>query len=460
MTIQAVAGREAHGAETLSLSPKEVMRRLKARDNVTNIYYLGRIYVIIAAAIAATLWSYDVVAAAGLGWWWNIPATIAAILVIGASQHQLGGAVHEGTHYMLFRNRKMSELVSDWFAAFPIFTTTYAFRMHHLAHHQFINDPERDPNFAMTGDSGHWLHCPVSHLGLIAAILRQLSPVRLVSYLVARSRHSAIGSSVNPYADPKYPGSKIAVLAGVLYVMGTPLALIPLTMAEQWMAAALVLGLATAGITLYYTLLPDKDYIKGRIEPVIPHRVTAISRMVFAGLLYSALTFAAYTTGAPVWGYFLLFWIVPLAVAFPVFMILREWLQHANGDRGRYTNSRVLLVNPFLRYAVFPFGQDYHLPHHIFAAVPHYNLKALHEYLLREDPEYARKCLEVEGWARRNPRSGRPTIVDMVGPAYTPSRRDATFVDMAALDEAVLTDSAAIRRHVEQSLSGSRGGAD
>ena len=48
------------------------------------------------------------------------PATSLAIVAIGASQHQFGGAMHEGTHYMLFANRKLNELASDWLAAFPI----------------------------------------------------------------------------------------------------------------------------------------------------------------------------------------------------------------------------------------------------------------------------------------------------------------------------------------------------
>ena len=78
-------------------------------------------------------------------------------------------------------------------------------------------------------------------------------------------------------------------------------------------------------------------------------------------------------------------------------MIMRQWVQHGNADRGRYTNTRVFLVNPFIRYAVFPFGMDYHLPHHIYASVPHYKLKGLHELLL-QDPEYREKGIVVEGY--------------------------------------------------------------
>jgi len=71
----------------------EAIRELKKRDNSTNFYHIGFVYLVIAAAIGGAVWSYHAVAAAGLEWWWNIPATLVAIVVIGASQHQFGGVI-------------------------------------------------------------------------------------------------------------------------------------------------------------------------------------------------------------------------------------------------------------------------------------------------------------------------------------------------------------------------------
>ena len=34
------------------------------------------------------------------------------------------------------------------------------------------------------------------------------------------------------------------------------------------------------------------------------------------------------------------------------------------------TNTRVFVVNPLVRYAVYSFGMDYHPPHHMYATVP------------------------------------------------------------------------------------------
>lgn len=433
-------------------------RSLKARDNWTNLAYIGMVYLIVVATLAVTIWSYGAAADAGLGWWWNAPMTMIAILVIGASQHQFGGIIHEGTHYILFDNRKMNELLSDWLAAFPIYTSTYAFRLHHLSHHQFVNDPNRDPNFDQAHESGHWLDFPIAHIDFLMAILRQLNPVRLVSYIVARAKYSAIGTDTNPYANPEKPGWPATVRTGVLFTVAIPavhvglVSLGELGLADRWVVsstAMAVLVVAWAALVGYYLMVPEDAYAQSRINPVISHRVTAINRITYMALLYGGLTVTEYFTHAPTWGYFGLLWILPLFTTFPLFMILREWIQHGNADRGRYTNSRVFIVNPMLRYAVFPFGMDYHLPHHINASVPHYRLKDYHDYLMKSDQKYAEQAQVVSGWKKVDERS-IPGIVDVLGPEYTPSGNEAHVNDETLID-ADVNDKAAIAAQSEAS---------
>jgi fatty acid desaturase len=159
---EAAAARERpnrHGAEEL--------QALKARNNLANWKHLTRIYLVIAAAVTGGVWVIESARAGELSWWWAVPATLVAIAVIGASQHQFGGAIHDGTHYMLFANRKLNELASDWLAAFPVLTTTYHFRLHHLAHHQFVNDPERDPDTSQLRESDRWLDFPITHVEIL-----------------------------------------------------------------------------------------------------------------------------------------------------------------------------------------------------------------------------------------------------------------------------------------------------
>src|SRR5207249_8087278 len=136
---------------------------------------------------------------------------------------------------------------------------------------------------------------------------------------------------------------------------------------------------------------------QSRLHPPVSQRAMTILRITFLTGLFAGLAWITHLTGAPAAVYFLLLWAVPLLTSFSFFMILRQIVQHGNGDRGWLTNTRIFFVHPFIRFAVFPMGQDYHLPHHTFASVPHYRLKELHEALL-ECAEYRDQAIEVEGY--------------------------------------------------------------
>ena len=68
--------------------------------------------------------------------------------------------------------------------------------------------------------------------------------------------------------------------------------------------------------------------------------------MTYLCLLYGALSAVQLAGWGPAWAYFGILWLVPVFTTFPLFMILRQWVQHGNADRGRYTNTRVFLVGP------------------------------------------------------------------------------------------------------------------
>ena len=430
---------------------------LKQRDNITNFYYLGFGYAVVAAAVAGCIWSFSAVDAAGLAWGWKVPAAVIAISIAGASQHQLGGAIHEGTHYTLFENRALNEWASDWLAAFPIYTSTFHYRLQHLAHHQFINDPERDPDLAQLHESGHELDFPITHAELLVALLKQLWPPNLIRYTIARARYGSLDSDNSPYVDKERAASRAPVIAGILYAAGMPAVMIALLMTEGAAAAFAVLGAGAAAMLLYFLAIDEDAFPKTHLKPAISHRATAIGRLAYMTLLYGALTAAEAMGWGPAWIWFGLLWVLPLFTAFPLFMIMRQWVQHGNADRGRLTNTRVFLVNPFLRYAVFPFGMDYHLPHHMYASVPHYRLPDLHDLLLK-DPEYKEKGRVVEGYflsphgSASVPRN--PTVIEVLGPAFAPAVPSAAYVDNDAIAEADVASPADIARQAALSERG------
>ncbi len=114
------------------------------------------------------------------------------------------------------------------------------------------------------------------------------------------------------------------------------------------------------------------------------------------------------------WPIFLLFWVVPLLTAYPIFMQLREIAHHSNApDDGEVTNSRIFRVNPILNAAVFPYGQDFHVTHHMFAMLPHYNMARAHEVLMRYPP-YRDNVVICRGFFFRTPGTTGPSVLDVL----------------------------------------------
>lgn len=454
-TEVAPSGGEARPKRHTRQSVASEIQSLKARDNTTNLAYLARVWLIIGVTAAMTVSAFSAIAATGWSAWWMLPVGVLAVVVMGASQHQLGGAIHEGAHFMLFADQRLNEVLSDWCAAFPIYSSTYHYRVQHLAHHQFVNDAERDPDLSQLQESGHDLEFPLTHIEFLWALIRQLWLPNLVRYTIARAKYGALGNNKSPYADPALSGSKWPNHIGVLFAAVTPFLLIAAGSTGDWRLVAFALVAAWSAAVAYYAVIPLEWFPRTRLEPVISHRATAIGRMTFMALVYGALAAAEQMGAGPAWSYYGLLWVLPLFTTFPFVMILRQWVQHGNADRGRFTNTRVFLVGPLVRYAVFPWGMDYHLPHHMFASVPHYKLKALHEVLLR-DPEYREKAVVVQGYfGPDHPDTRRPTAVSVLARVHAlAAPPEPAFVDETVLERAEVSDRAGIGQAVALSRRG------
>jgi fatty acid desaturase len=412
---------------------KARLQELRQTDNVTNWAYLLGVYLYLAAAIGGAVWFFEAREGLGLSWWLNVPVALVAIVFIGAGQHQMSGLAHEGSHHILFRGRYLNDLAADLFTMFPLFSSIYHYRLQHLAHHQFVNDPDRDPDVSQLQTSGHWLDFPVPRRAAVRALLRQLWLPRLVRFMRVRAKYNATGTDKNPYMIKGKKPSKGAVRVGVVYLLVLVATLTALFyLADVWVLALVPAGLWLA-VTLAFLRLPADKYHQSRLHPVIHARYTSILRVGFITALFTALAVATKLTGAPAVGYYVVLWLVPLFTSFAFFMILRQIVQHGNGGRGWLTNTRTFLVGRFIRFAVFPMGQDYHLPHHLYATVPHYRLKQLHAALL-EYPEYREQAVVVEGYffPPQHPQTN-PTVLDVLGPDYAPKTR-AVFIDETVME--------------------------
>ncbi len=445
-----IATPEAAPARSLSDPAfKAALQQLRQPDNTTNWYYILRAYVLLALVVGGTLWFYAQRETWGLAWAWNIPITIVTILVVGAIQHQLSAIAHEAVHRSLFRNRYLNELAGDLLAMFPMFSSLHHYRLQHWAHHQFVNDPDRDPDLSQLRQSGHWLKFPQPRKAFLRRLIGFLWLPSLFRFMKVRAKYSSTGTTHNPYLRKGEQSSKLALRVGFVYTLTLVGSLIGLYYVDNWTLLAVApLGLYLLILSIFFSL-PDRAFHQTRIQPLIGPRTQGVLRLGFLTTLCTSLAWLTVWTREWVVGYFLLLWIVPIFTSFSLFMILRQVVQHGNGGRGFLNNTRTFLVHPLISFSVFPLGQDYHLPHHMYSTVPHYNLKKLHALLL-EYPEYQHQGTVVEGYffpPHRPPHN--PTVLDVLERTGPLSRE--VYIDEGVLEEGDVDDLEAIRQEEARS---------
>jgi hypothetical protein len=254
----------------------------------------------------------------------------------------------------------------------------------------------------------------------------------LFRYMTIRARYNAIPSDKNPYLKKGWRPNKTVVRVGILYMLGLIGALTGLFFLGDLLLLAIVPACMWLAMLTFCAVVPSSMYHQSRVHPVISMRTMSMMRITYITLLFCSLAWLSLVNPYAVLFYFLL-WVVPIFTSFSFFMILRQLVQHGNGDRGWLTNTRIFFVNPIINFAVFPLGQDYHLPHHLFASVPHYRLKQLHELLLN-CAEYRAQAVEVEGYflPRERPQV-KPTVLDVLGPDYH-HRAAEVYIDNEILE--------------------------
>jgi fatty acid desaturase len=307
--------------------------------------YLAAEYGGLIAALFGCGWLYTRWASDQLTTPAFVPLCLLGMAVIAAFQHRLSGLGHEASHYALFRNRMVNELVSDFLCMFPLMAMTQRFRITHLAHHQFLNDLVKDPDIPRLHFDEDRYPFPMSKATFwYRYVLLALWPPMLLKYLFGQAKNANV----------------------------------------------------TAGFR----------------EPRCVYRFR-VGRCLRGAYWLTVLT-VVHVTHA--WPLFLLFWVAPLITFYAFFMQLREIAHHSNApsqEQGEFTHSRNFHCNPIVNWAVFPYGQDYHLTHHVFGLMPHFRLAEAHRILLRYPP-YREQATSCYGYFFRKLGKREPTVLDVL----------------------------------------------
>lgn len=101
------------------------------------------------------------------------------------------------------------------------------------------------------------------------------------------------------------------------------------------------------------------------------------------------------------WKLLLLYWVVPFATTFLLFIYLRSIAEHYGGMEydDPLTQTRTVLPAWWERWFFGPHNINYHLEHHLYPSVPCHNLPKLHAALM-QDPVYRERAHVTEGYLR------------------------------------------------------------
>lgn len=387
--------------DTKELRSREFQRKvneLRKIDNWRNWLYIAREYLFFVVVLAPSLWFYLNFERFGLSQWVWLPVSAVIIGIMGLGQHRLVMLGHEASHYLLFKNLKLNEVAANWCCFYPMWSMCYNYRLQHLAHHQYTNDPDRDPDLIYMRATGQRFRYPMplgKFLWDCVVTLACWVP-GLVHFTLIRAKFSNLGGICGPYMPKEMPPRVIAS-AHMLYLV----ALVTICeIASRTNDYRLLFGGPAVLLGLTFVLAwfaPARWYMQTQVLPVISPRWALFQRLVFFALLFGGLGLGTILTGKSLFVPYFLWWVVPLFTSFAFFMILREDIQHSNTPAQKFRDTRDFRGSRLLKWILFPLNMDYHLGHHIFPMIPHFNLPKL-ERLLMQTEVYRRHHVVVEGY--------------------------------------------------------------
>lgn len=80
---------------------------------------------------------------------------VLAELVIASRQHALFFILHDGAHFLIVKNRKWNDRLSNALVSWPLFFSTAKYRDYHFRHHRLLNTDE-DPDWARRKNDDAW----------------------------------------------------------------------------------------------------------------------------------------------------------------------------------------------------------------------------------------------------------------------------------------------------------------
>ncbi|MGQ9871732.1 fatty acid desaturase family protein [Leptodesmis sp.] len=264
-------------------------------------------------------WMAIGLAISAVAYWQNWIVYLLAFFVIGFSQYGLFILGHDAIHYTLHPNRKVNDLLARWLIYGSLFMGLDDGRRNHLNHHRWVGT---------TNDPDRYLH----------SLADKNSRLKLFFFCTGLATFGKTVLKVSPFG--KLQQRK--------------------TTTEK---------LDPGNLKGYILSQPLMEYLSQRLSVFVMQMLLIVSFLAM---------------GLPWWSYLVL-WIAP--IYFCVFLPdeVRAFCDHAVDlvpDTAADPYRLVSFTPSWLEAMVFsPHNINYHAEHHLFPAVPYYNLPRVHQDL-------------------------------------------------------------------------------
>ncbi len=150
-------------------------------------------------------WSIILAAGATAIWSGHWAVYLVAILIIATRQQALGVMLHDATHYLLYKNRVVNDMVCDALIAFPLGLSTDLYRATHFRHHLYTNTAD-DPDLQYQKDDPDWFNWPKSNWKTRWVILKSFLGLNLhKAYKPLKMWSPWMNIGLPLEGKPKYP---------------------------------------------------------------------------------------------------------------------------------------------------------------------------------------------------------------------------------------------------------------
>ncbi len=194
---------------TIAFTPEE-LASVRARSDVKGLLCIAHAWLVIGASMAL------------FALWPNPLTFVIAVVLIAARQLGLAILMHDAAHGVLMGTRKWNDPVSQWLAAYPVFTDTIPYRTYHLVHHRRTQQPD-DPDIGVSAPF------PITRQSFVRKMIRDITGQTGFKQRRAQIR-AALGKPGQPFAQRfaifrrKLGGPVITnlVLLAILTAFGKP----------------------------------------------------------------------------------------------------------------------------------------------------------------------------------------------------------------------------------------------